>query len=229
MLRHILARQRRPESLLPPLKDIALEYQEENEFACLIEEYKALRTEIVTRLEAQQDVLSYSIVLIAAALPVSGTVVEREQYTLLLLIPLVFILIGWLLLSQEYMIDTLGVYINTRLAPRMECLLARKMQTRGPLWEWELFQYSTFYGASLGRLLQAILGTARYVLPVLPGIASIIAYLQLFRSREFHIGSIDTTLLLIDIAAMICLVTMAALLKSPKLKALRARTQKAIN
>ena len=222
-LKNLFTDRGRIDSLLPPLRDIAVEYQEENEFACLLEEYRALRTEIVSRLEAQQQILNYTVVLIAAALPVSSTIIEREQYTLLLLMPLVFTLMGWLLLVQENMIDVLGLYINIRLAPRMERFLDRKLQTTGPMWQWELFQHTTFYGSFARRLLQAVLGAVRYILPILPGIASILAWWLFFRFVGFYVSAVDLVLVVLDILVMVLLVVSAIALKPAKLKALSER------
>lgn len=226
--KNIFINRGRAESLLPPLKDIALEYQEENEFSCLLEEYRALRAEIVSRLESQQEILNYTVVLIAAALPFGGTIIDNKQYTFLLLIPLVFDLLAWLFLVQENMIDALGVYLNVRLAPRMEQLLGHKLQTKDPMWEWELFQYSTFYGSFLRRILQAILGAVRYILPILPGGVSIIAYWSLFYFLDFYVSPVDIVLASIDILIMLFLAISAISLKPSKFKVLKERSQRPI-
>jgi hypothetical protein len=64
-----LLRSEETNSLLPHVKDFIAEYKGENEFACLLEEFVALRAETVSRLEAQQGLLNSAILLMAASLP----------------------------------------------------------------------------------------------------------------------------------------------------------------
>jgi hypothetical protein len=121
------------------------------------------------------------------------------------------------------MIDALGIYVATKLAPRMERFLAQNTQTKGPIWEWELFQYSSFYKSFFSRLIQVVLGSVRYFLLLLPGGVSLIAYWLLHISEGFGLSTTDWVLILIDLVTLGSLGVATVVLKAPKLKLLAER------
>jgi hypothetical protein len=150
---------------------------------------------------------------------------EKQQYTLLLVIPLVFVLLGWLLLEQENMIDSCGQYINLHLAPKMEQFLSRGRNQADNIniWEWELYlyQYSSYERSWFKKMINIILGISRFTLPVLPGLASLLLFWWLASSNT--IKPEDIVLTIVDSLSLIFLIISAITLKSNKPRLIQQR------
>lgn len=212
------------EHFVRPANVISKEAETENEFACLLEEYSSLRAEILVRLEAQNDLQNLTIILIGAALPVGVNLVRQGHYLPLLLLPLLFLGLAWLVLIQETYIDAIVVYFNGVLGPRMDVFLQDKLSTKGGIWEWEIFQYTTFYDKLWIRILFAPLGLLKYALPVSAAVISAATYFR-FSGKDFEVATIDGLLFGVDLVVLILLGAAIPLLKQPRLKVPQKRRQ----
>jgi hypothetical protein len=191
-----------------------------NELNCLIEEYRALRAELVSRITIQYQLLNYSIVLIGASLPVATAIVDRKRYSVLLLFPLVFVCMGWLFLLNDWVIRLIANYLNVSLARQVEAILSRQRLDFQSIWQWELFQYEVYNNSISTRALYIVLGAARYGLSIIPAIASIAAYFLLVPSPRAALRGLDGVLLLIDGALLALLSAIAIITAIPGLAAL---------
>jgi hypothetical protein len=195
-------------------------YHDVPEFTAILEEYKALRTELTARLNIEAQIQGFAVLLMGAALPVAAAAVQQRQFILLLLIPAVFSFVGWLFLQQDQMITLITIYLQVRLAPRMETMLG-KLKTAGPIWEWELFQPSISLHPVVDTPVVWALGIVRYAFPLVPSLASITAFIILFPSDEFHMGSLEFWTLVGDAGLLLMLIVSALSIRLTRRKHLR--------
>jgi hypothetical protein len=103
------------------------------ELSVYIEEYKSQRTEILQRIEIQQKILSYSLILTGIIIGFGGSLINRDDGTSasigpwgLLLSALVFTFFSLSSSSEDTMIVWSAKYINRVLRPRIEAILRAK-------------------------------------------------------------------------------------------------------
>ena len=98
-------------------------------FEAQLEEYRALRTELLQRVELQYRITNYTIALFAAMLTVvvsiiGSDIIGRNQYFFVLIIPWIFFILALAYREQDFLIANLAKYINTELTPRIASTLS---------------------------------------------------------------------------------------------------------
>lgn len=166
--------------------------------AFLLAEYNALRQEIIARSQAQQQIISLSLI-------VSGTLltlgIKNGGGEIFFVIPiLVFILaLGWS--RHDAAIKTIGGYIRYRIEPKVPWLSwetymeGLRTGTTRSFWVQELGSIQIFGLFVLIQLLAAVLGIVRPATTsaycVLRGSACLCIILTFFVARERHILNPD--------------------------------------
>ncbi len=86
-----------------------------------IEEYRALRAELLLRLGLQQQLQQYALAFIGAGLPIAVLMVDRGVgWVVLYVAPFFAFVMSIAMLTHDRMIRQLAAYINTDLAAALE-------------------------------------------------------------------------------------------------------------
>lgn len=170
----------------------------------LLEEYKTIRTEILARVAAQQNLTQYAVILIGASLPYSTVVIERQEFVALLVVPLILIPLCWLFLREDTMIMSLSTYVSTELGPNIKRVKTETLASFRDITvlDWETFRARTHFrsGTALS-LFHRFLAFIRYYLSLGPSIGAIVAFYVYMNSRPWH--AYDYALFTIDIV-LVC-------------------------
>jgi flagellar biosynthesis protein FliQ len=71
------------------------------------------------RVQLEQSILNYTVVLMAAMIPASIQIVDHRAFVALFFVPPVFVIMALLALRQDLMITAIAGYVHTCLAPRL--------------------------------------------------------------------------------------------------------------
>lgn len=116
--------------------------EQQRRFSVSLEEYKALRSEILARLDHQYKLTHFSILLFSAFLSMATLFLERANIsekqpewfvTALLIAPIPFCFLLWSYQEQNFFISQIGTYINRELSHKLIDYSGRKIL------EWEEF------------------------------------------------------------------------------------------
>lgn len=123
-----------------------------------LEEFKALRAEIVQRLGHQAALVSYALVAggaLLGAIAAQPSLLEKTtSVTLLLLVPWAFALLAWTFQQESQNIADIGYYINRELRPALSKQLGVEAER---LLGWENFHHGTKKG-----LMETVIGYSQY-------------------------------------------------------------------
>lgn len=114
------------------------------EYEVLVEEYRALREQINLLTSGQQQVVSFSIALIAAlgalgqfVVSGQGEMFEQSTPIIVLIASLTFSAFSLMNFSYDIRIAFSAGYINSVLRPRMEKIIANTQENPPKVWRWE--------------------------------------------------------------------------------------------
>ncbi len=112
------------------------------EYEILVEEYRALREQINLLISGQQQVVSFSIALIAAlgtlgqfVINEQGTLFEQSTPIIVLIASLTFSTFSLMNFSYDIRIAFSAGYINSVLRPRMERILSNVLEGHPKAWQ----------------------------------------------------------------------------------------------
>lgn len=161
-----------------------------------LEEYKALRAEILDRVKNEFVLITASATLTGAGVALWAQ--TREQsVTLLLAIPLLSFVLAFLHFAQENSIAAAAAYLHGNVRPRLiEQLPDTVDGSRVMAWE-DFRAQKIFQGPGVIRAITAIGVTT----PAVPGIviAAIMAVRLLWRDFRENLDAVDLTLLSVNI------------------------------
>ncbi|MFC1989776.1 hypothetical protein ACFLVW_04375 [Chloroflexota bacterium] len=165
-----------------------------------LEEYKALRSEIKTRLTYQHNLLNWALVFFAAMSGIGfgypaalSTLTQMRLQWILLFIPLIFLFIAFAYQEQYRMIADLGRYLNLNLRPKICSLLGITVEAAFA-WEDHLSE-----SRSKMSLLDGIACNARYILLIVMAIIWWVVFILITRVfLKVSWGGVDWTLVAIN-------------------------------
>lgn len=151
-----------------------------------LEEYKALRTEILHRVELQYRITNYALtvfvgVLTAVVSIIASDIISRNQYFIMLVIPWIFYIFPLVYREQDFLILSLAKYMNTELRPRIASTLVVDSDV---VFGWEQFlRRETRW--SLADLVRA---NSRYIFLFLPALVFLLLFVYFTLSTEMSSG-----------------------------------------
>lgn len=149
----------------------------ELELRILFSEYNYLNTDIQTHKSAMQSLTNQAIVFIAAAIPVIAEFLSRGYSDVLLFVPWLFLLIGFLLFEHDYQIVTKVDYKHNVLEPQITALVWQAGGDNKGLYQYPTYQVRA-YAQGLGAVITSVvLGLARYLLVIVPCTTAIVLFL----------------------------------------------------
>lgn len=155
-------------------------------FETHLEEYKALRAEILHRLELQYRITNYAAVLFIGTLTavvsiVGSGVITRNLYFIILIIPCVFYVFALAYREQDFMIINLAEYINIELTPQIADALCIDNEK---IFGWDRF----FRGKVKWSLIDLIRGNSRYIFLFMPNLIFLFIFFYFTVSLNEGIG-----------------------------------------
>jgi len=150
------------------------------EMAALFEEFRALRSELTTRIEKQQDITNFAIAILVGLLAVAKVIDGRTTASDSILqarvfFPWISIILSsftLMVLDHEMNIAHLTIYIHNKLRPRVEAALF----VTSTLWEWNSYRAQWQQHAGVLTTLTTPMAGAKYVVTVFPNLLLTVAY-----------------------------------------------------
>lgn len=132
----------------------------------IFEEYRILRSEIQQYHSERNNYVNYSVTLTGALLAFISAMklLNAELFILFLLIPLIYLLLGFLYLDKSIRVVRLADYIHNHLREQLREL------TDTDVWNWEIFKGQT---TRFSKRLSFLLDYLRIASFILPSILSI--------------------------------------------------------
>ena len=149
----------------------------------LVEEFRALRAELTTRIEKQQDITNFAVVILVGMLA-AAKAVEGEASTsdallqLRLFFPWISIVLSsftLMTLDHEMNIAHIPTYVYLRLRFQMETALHASKHASG-LWEWNAYRAAWQQHAGPFTVLTSTMASAKYLVTMVPNLLLTAAY-----------------------------------------------------
>lgn len=121
---------------------------DENLFTVLMQEFNALKAEILARSNAQHTLLNLNVTILGTLVGFAIAGHEGGASLLLLLVPLVSNSIGFLYLDHHTAIQRAGVYIDQRIRPVLQELVLSKRAM-----SWETFFNEHFWRRGASKVI----------------------------------------------------------------------------
>ena len=184
------------------------------ELDILLEEYRALRAEIINRLSSEQQILNFSITLIigtVAAIQIIPKIIELENWEVsfrfaLLFISLLFSALGLLSIEIDNGMAFIGNYIQQVLRPRIEYIIAKTQNepsdTHPLLMQWDSFR-AKYQFHTLRAIPVIFMSLARYALTILPSFIVLYIYYSWRAASKTIIEKNEVTLFIFTTIALI--------------------------
>ena len=167
-------------------------------FETHLEEYRTLRTEILQRLEFQHRITNYAVALFVGILTaivsiIGSGIIDRNQYFIILIIPLIFYFFAFAYREQDFMIIKMAEYINSKLKPKIENLLDVEP---GIILGWDKFlRHKTKWS-----LFVIFRGNIRYIFLFLLNFIFILTFYMIV---DFELTNVERIIVVIDILMFI--------------------------
>jgi len=173
-----------------------------------LEEYRTMKTEIVSNLDAARQIVHLALTAIAILIGAVPVIVQSHSTILFLIAPLLFFALAWSQLRYIYLVLDMGKYLNNYIVPNVQRLLSEISTSKNDfsqVMSWEmpgkgptrlrgnLFRGLLFFpiaGANLGISLLAILG-------------SVAAFLWLSLQNQYRISAMEMSLIIFNAITLI--------------------------
>jgi NADH:ubiquinone oxidoreductase subunit 6 (subunit J) len=157
------------------------------EYEVLLEEYRTIRAEIIERLSNQQQIINFSLGLIAATFAVSQLLprldtvdgVFRSLRALYPFLSLLFSAFALMYLEHDVMMAYLGHYINRRLRPRLRDVILQASSHSVDVLTWDVFRGDVHIRIGLATTFHASMSLARYAVMIVPSVMLIVLHIRL--------------------------------------------------
>jgi hypothetical protein len=158
----------------------------------LLAEVKEHAENIRARVHLEQMIFNYSVVLLAATVPVSIQIVTSQQFTAFFVFPWVFCALAILVLRQDLVVACVAKYMYQTLYPKLRSLAQDESVLRLEVHLREL----------RGTRSYLAVGVARYFLFFIPSVAAIAAAVMLKRRFAQPWQTIDWVFLGTDLVVL---------------------------
>lgn len=170
-------------------------------------EFLALRDEIIHSMDAERQSLNLSLVAAGAGLSIIPLISGQTGYFIMLLLPFVFHVILWEMLSNIKSLSRVSSYLTTSLIPRVNAILdelgSERQGTTALGWEIHTASLSL----SPGELILTSLTPTRHWMPILAIATLVISYALSVQNY----GHVPSTLEIVLYAINLILLVWAAI------------------
>ncbi len=185
------------------------EEQVKAEHSTLLEEYSAMRAEIISTSDSARQVLNLTLTAIAIFIAAIPSIIQSKLIILFLIIPLFFYALAWTQLRYVYLVLSVGQYLREVLIPSIR----RNLIEHSPNVDHDFKEVMSweFIGGGLMRRSRSRLRSlfflpiagANFSVPFLGILLSIGAYVAFIVQTQSTLSSIETVLLAINAVAFL--------------------------
>lgn len=181
----------------------ASDWQVDKLIAAHYEEYKILSQEIQQRVDRQERLTHLSVIIAGVLITAYGITINYPSISLVLLMfPLIYCIIIWLILRHDTMVYTLADYLFTILRPKVNQVL--QLSDSDSVWLWEEFRYRQHLKSGTKRaIFHRFLAFFRYGVPFFLSVVSMLLFIQIKYSNRICFDTADISILCLDSAVMI--------------------------
>ena len=177
----------------------------EVELKVVLEEYKTLRQEILTNIDASRQILNLTLTGTGLFLAASPLFIQSQRPTLFLLVPFVFYAMAWTQLRYILLVQDINHYLRENVEPRIRKNLADIASTTDR--EFNAVLGWSHRGGGLFRHHKSVLilpiAAANYGFPLLAAVTSLGAYFLIVVGGGGTIGPIDWLLTVLNVGALV--------------------------
>ena len=177
----------------------------EAELNVVLEEYKTLREELLTNIDASRQVLNLTLTGAGLFLAISPLLVQSQLPSIFLVVPFLFYAMAWAQLRYVLLSHDISDYLRKAVEPQIR----RNLSELTPTTQRDLSQVLAWSSRGGGLLkhhksiLMVPIAGANYGIPILAAVFSIAAYFVLVVSTGSAISLLDWLLLAVNACAMI--------------------------
>lgn len=171
----------------------------------LIEEYKSLREEILRRCQFQLLIITVTVAIASAFIPLAARYSSEQHLTVLFAAPLIFSATTWLYFEQDIFITQAATYLNTGLAPALRARLPADVG--GVVMQWEVHRHEMLFVDRTANGLVTAMFWVRLVAVLGFGVAALAVaiFVAIDESPGDSLHWYDYLLAVIDVAAIAAL------------------------
>jgi hypothetical protein len=180
--------------------------QVETEISVLIEEYKVLKSEIVSNLTSSRQIANLAFTAIGVLITATPFIIQNLPI-IFLVAPLFFYALAWAQLRYTYLVLDMGNYLRDSLRPEIQCILKEIPPSNKGNFEkilgWELRGKNPILlrQSKLVHFLFLPIAGANFGIPLLAAVLSVGTYL-IITSNVAH-TPFEVTLIVVNILALI--------------------------
>jgi len=183
--------------------------QLQTELSTLLEEYRTLKTEIVSNLASGREIATLTLTTIGILVAAAPFIINLQVIIIFLIVPLLFYILAWSQLRYTYLVLDMGAYLRSVIVPKIHWLIKEvqvdKERDISYLMSWE------FPGKGPSRLRQTKLlkilflpiAGANYGIPLLAAVLSVSTFLILTFQTSRIVSIVEILLIVVNIIALI--------------------------
>lgn len=177
------------------------------ELSILLDEYKALKSEIVSTLGSARQVVNLTLAAIGVLIAGSKYVVESGFVIIFLIAPLFFYVLAWTQLRYTFLVLDMGLYLRDDLTRHIREALRKlseeSMRDFSYIMQWEeAGKGPTRRHKGIRALLFLPIAGGSFGVPLFAAVLSTLAFFALMDSRH-ELGILEIGLILFNVVALI--------------------------
>lgn len=176
------------------------------ELPILLDEYKALKAEIVSNLNSGRQIVNLTLTAIGVLIAAGKYIIESKALITFLIAPLFFYFLAWTQLRYTFLVLDMGTYLRKNLLQHiredLKELSPESKQDFSHIMEWEEAEKGAtrrYRGVKL--LLFLPIAGANYGIPLLAAVLSTITFFLLVGSG-YEIGFLEISLIVINVIGL---------------------------
>jgi hypothetical protein len=179
--------------------------QAQTEWSAAVEEYKALKTEIVSNLNSARQATNLTLAAATVLIAVSTKLYTSDRW-IFLVAPLGFYALAWVQLRYTYLVLDMGNYMRNQLRPQLQRILQATAPGQNLDLDWVMGWETTgrgptrLRGSRAADIAFAPIAGANFAIPLVAAIASMATF---FALKPATLGPGEFGLLALDVLGLV--------------------------
>ncbi len=178
------------------------------ELSTLLEEYRALKTEIVSNLDSARQVIALTLTAVGILITATPFIIQIQGIIIFLITPLLFLGLAWSQLRYIYLVLDMGIYLRDVIVPNVHRLLKETHTQERDIsyilsWELPGKGPSRLRPTKLLNVMFLPIAGANYGIPLLAAVLSICTFLFLSFQNAQPISTVEFVLIVVESVALL--------------------------